>query len=296
MLCEQHGLGLYVPILRYQQALLAAVSGEDGQVRALTDELSLWAAARGAGLVTAFTRHARGLAAIGRGDFEEAYQHAAAISPPGVLAEGAPQALWSCMDLVEAAMRTGRHAGAAAHVAALRAAGVSAQSAHLDLLVRCSAAMVTADHATAIDRFAEALAIPGIEHRPFDLARVQLAFGERLRRARQPNLARTQLGAALDAFERLQAHPWVVRAGNELRATGQAPTPVRPRRKTFETLTVQEFEIATLAATGLTNKQIGERLQLSHRTVGSHLYRIFPKLGVATRSALRDALSRYQAV
>ena len=71
---------------------------------------------------------------------------------------------------------------------------------------------------------------------------------------------------------------------------------MRPRRKTFETLTVQEFEIATLAATGLTNKQIGERLQLSHRTVGSHLYRIFPKLGVATRSALRDALSRYQAV
>ena len=59
---------------------------------------------------------------------------------------------------------------------------------------------------------------------------------------------------------------------------------------------MQEFEIATLAATGLTNKQIGERLQLSHRTVGSHLYRIFPKLGVATRSALRDALSRYQAV
>jgi len=154
-----------------QQALLAAVRGEDGQVRALTDELSLWAAARGAGLVTAFTRHARGLAAIGRGDFEEAYHHAAAISPPGVLAEGAPQALWSCMDLVEAAMRTGRHAGAAAHVAALRAAGVSAQSAHLDLLVRCSAAMATADHATAIDRFAETLAIPGIEHRPFDLAR-----------------------------------------------------------------------------------------------------------------------------
>ncbi len=287
MLCEQHGLGLYVPILRYQQALLAAVRGEDGQVRALTDELSLWAAARGAGLVTAFARHARGLAAIGRGDFEEAYQHAAAISPPGVLAEHAPQALWSCMDLVEAAMRTGRQAGAAAHVAALRAAGVSALSARLDLLVRCSA---------AIDRFAEALAIPGIERWPFDLARVQLAFGERLRRAREPNLARTQLAAALGAFEQLQAHPWVVRAGNELRATGQAPTPVQPRWKTFETLTVQEFEIATMAATGLTNKQIGERLYLSHRTVASHLYRIFPKLGIATRSALRDAISRYQAV
>jgi DNA-binding NarL/FixJ family response regulator len=125
---------------------------------------------------------------------------------------------------------------------------------------------------------------------------VQLAFGERLRRAREPNLARTPLAAALRAFERLQAHPWVVRAGNELRATGQAPTPVQTQRKTFETLTVQEFEIATLAATGLTNKQIGERLHLSHRTVASHLYRIFPKLGIATRSSLRDALTRYHAV
>jgi DNA-binding CsgD family transcriptional regulator len=200
------------------------------------------------------------------------------------------------MDLVEAAVRTGRHAGAAAHVAALRAAGVSALSSRLDLLVRCSAAMATPDDATAVDRFAEALAIPGIERWPFDLARVQLVFGERLRRAREPNLARMQLAAALGAFERLQAHPWAVRAGNELRATGQAPTPTPLGRKTFETLTVQELEIATLAATGLTNKQIGERLHLSHRTVASHLYRIFPKLGIATRSALRDALSRYQAV
>src|SRR5207237_8664631 len=125
---------------------------------------------------------------------------------------------------------------------------------------------------TSTHRFAVARAIPGIGPRPFDLARVQLAFGERLRRAREPNLARTQLGAALDAFERLQAHPWVVRAGNELRATGQAPTPVRPRRKTFETLTVQEFEIATLAATALTNKQLGEHLQQSDRTAGSQPY------------------------
>ena len=67
------------------------------------------------------------------------------------------------------------------------------------------------------------------------------------------------------------------------------------QRKTFETLTAQELEIASLAAAGLTNKQIGERLYLSHRTVASHLYRIFPKLEIATRSALRDALSRYEA-
>jgi DNA-binding NarL/FixJ family response regulator len=46
-----------------------------------------------------------------------------------------------------------------------------------------------------------------------------------------------------------------------------------------------------LAAAGLTNKQIGERLFLSHRTIGGHLHRTFPKLGVTTRAALRDALA-----
>ena len=41
---------------------------------------------------------------------------------------------------------------------------------------------------------------------------------------------------------------------------------------------------------GLTNREIGERLYLSHRTVGSHLYRAFPKLGVRSRSQLHLAL------
>jgi DNA-binding NarL/FixJ family response regulator len=49
-------------------------------------------------------------------------------------------------------------------------------------------------------------------------------------------------------------------------------------------------EIAELAAAGLTNRQIGDRLYLSHRTVAAHLYQIFPRLGVTSRAALRDAL------
>ena len=46
-----------------------------------------------------------------------------------------------------------------------------------------------------------------------------------------------------------------------------------------------------LAATGLSNKEIGQRLFMSHRTVGAHLYQIFPKLGITSRAALRDALA-----
>jgi DNA-binding CsgD family transcriptional regulator len=55
-------------------------------------------------------------------------------------------------------------------------------------------------------------------------------------------------------------------------------------------LTPQELEIARLAASGMTNKQIAERLFLSPRTVSGHLYQIFPKLGITKRAALRDAL------
>jgi DNA-binding NarL/FixJ family response regulator len=56
-------------------------------------------------------------------------------------------------------------------------------------------------------------------------------------------------------------------------------------------MTPQERQIAELAAAGLTNKEIGERLFLSHRTISSHLYRVYPKLGVTSRSALGAALA-----
>jgi DNA-binding NarL/FixJ family response regulator len=100
--------------------------------------------------------------------------------------------------------------------------------------------------------------------------------------------ARVQLNGALEAFERIGARPWVDRAAAELRATGQ--TKPHAGDDVLDRLTPQEFEIITLAASGLTNKQIGKRLYLSHRTVGGHLHRAFPKLGVATRAGLRDAL------
>ena len=141
--------------------------------------------------------------------------------------------------------------------------------------------------------FEKALAVPDAGLWAFDLARVELAYGERLRRAKQTAAARTQLAAALDMFERLGARPWAQRAANELRATGI--TIGRPEVTGPEALSPQQLEIARLAAAGLSNKEIGERLFLSPRTVGSHLYQIFPKLGITSRAALRDALAGYDA-
>ena len=123
---------------------------------------------------------------------------------------------------------------------------------------------------------------------PFDRARVLLAYGTWLRRQKRVAEARVPLRAARDGFDALRAVSWGDRARTELRAAGEAS-----RRRTPEArdeLTAQELQIARMAAEGLTNREIGEQLYLSHRTVGSHLYRIFPKLGVSSRSQLRAVM------
>ncbi len=114
-------------------------------------------------------------------------------------------------------------------------------------------------------------------------------YGEHLRRDRQTTEARAQLGAALATFRVLGARPWAERADNELRAAGLHV--IRAAGYELPELTAQERQIASLAAAGLTNKEIGQRLYLSHRTVSGHLYQIFPKLGITSRAALRDALT-----
>jgi DNA-binding NarL/FixJ family response regulator len=60
-------------------------------------------------------------------------------------------------------------------------------------------------------------------------------------------------------------------------------------------LTPEEHAVTALAASGLTNKQIADRLYLSHRTVAARLHQVFPKLGVTSRAGLRDALAELSA-
>lgn len=54
----------------------------------------------------------------------------------------------------------------------------------------------------------------------------------------------------------------------------------------LKTLTPQEVQVVRLAAAGLSNKEIGAQLFLSPRTIGHHLYRAYPKLGVTKRIEL----------
>jgi DNA-binding CsgD family transcriptional regulator len=290
-LCDAIGNELFAWQARYQLAAIAALRGDYDTAQKLTDAMMHWAEPRRFRGVAEHFSHVRVLSALGKGDFEEAYRQATATSPAGTLASQVPMAAMAAktfIDVVESAVRTDRKAEAAALVNAMLAEGLGTLSPRLALVVAGSAAMAATDD-KAIGLFKEALAIPGINRYPFELARVELVYGERLRRARALVESRVHLGHALEIFERLGARPWADRARNELRATGQSKP--RGAHSEMDSLTPQEREIALLAATGLTNKQIGERMFLSPRTVGGHLHRLFPKLGVATRAALRDALS-----
>lgn len=285
-LCEKHGYRLRAWGAQYGQALLAAARGEDATVASLTDEITRRAVPRGVLVASAYCSHAKALAALGRGAYEDAYQEAASISPAGTLPSLRAHALWVILDLVEAAARTGRTAEAAAHAAVVSRLRVKDLSGRLALVANAAQGLA-AERDRAGEYFERALRVPGAERWPFDLARVRLLYGEHLRRVRADAQARAQLRAALDVFERLEAGPWARRATGELRVTS-----VQPGRLNAPsgTLTSQEREITRLAATGMTNKEVAERLFLSDGTVSAHLYRALPKLGITSHAALRDAL------
>ncbi|MGW6520545.1 ATP-binding protein [Streptomyces sp. NPDC054962] len=135
--------------------------------------------------------------------------------------------------------------------------------------------------------FTTALATPGLANWPYHRARLHLSYGQYLRRSRRISESRPHLRLALDLLHPLGAVHWADQARNELRATGD-PSP--GHAPGLSALTPQELRIARLAAQGHTNRAIGQHLHMSHRTVGAHLYKIFPKLGISARSQLRKAL------
>ena len=122
----------------------------------------------------------------------------------------------------------------------------------------------------------------------FELARTRLAYGERLRRARNRVLARAQLRDAEEIFSALDARPWTQRARAELEATGE--TLRRGEPQTVDELTPQEFQIATVLASGRTTRETAAALFLSPKTIEYHLHHVYLKLGIDSREELAQSL------
>ncbi|MFD3941833.1 ATP-binding protein [Streptomyces sp. NPDC058579] len=294
--CETHNYRLLGCSGQFLRGILAAARGDDRTALDVADRLDSWGNPRGLGMLHVYASHIRALSALGGADFEGAYRCLRSLGTPGLLPSHMPHALALFWDFAESAARTGHHAEAIEHIAAVRASGVPSISPRLAMLTDAAEAVANPD---AVDHelFERAIATPGAERWPFDWARICLAYGERLRRAKAGGAAGVHLEAALSTFQRLGAQPWCARAANELRASGvnvHAPA-AASAEDGRSPLTPQEQQIAQLAATGLTNKQIAAQLFLSPRTVAAHLRGVFPKLNVTSRAGLRDALTRRHA-
>jgi DNA-binding NarL/FixJ family response regulator len=229
----------------------------------------------------------RGVADLGEDRPEQSYGELHRVFVPADPAFQREQQLWAIGYLADAAIRTRRHDEARELVADLTDLVGDAPSPSSTVALEYARA-VLADDDSADELFEAALA--GAAHRyPWHQARLQLAQGAWLRRHRRLTESREPLRTARETFAALGAGAWAERADQELRASGE--TGWRPVSSARELLSTQEAQIAQLAAQGLSNREIGERLFLSHRTVGSHLYRIFPKLGVTSRMQLAQVLA-----
>jgi DNA-binding CsgD family transcriptional regulator len=268
-------------------AILAAMRGDIEQTRNRTREMVAWAVPRDARAILLLAAHARMLEALGAADFEAAYQYAAQVGVPDLAKPTSIEEVQMSFDVVYATVHTERYREAEMRVRAMQASEMPSLSPRLALHTAAAAALV-APRAKAARSYEYALSLPGVGRWPYDRARLQLAYGEHLRRVRATNDARRHLRTALTTFQDLGALPWATRAKAELRAAGDRDPAGEPEESAA--LTPQELAIIRLAADGLTNKQIGQRLFLSPRTVGNHLYRVYPKLGITSRASLRDAL------
>jgi len=259
-------------------AYLAAVDGDQQRCRRLADVALATPAGHFPLAATPWVPWALGLLELGRGRAD------AALAQLETIARGPardhPSALRAIPDLVEAAVRVGQPQRAGAPLARFATWAHHADTpATYALVQRCHALVAPSGHAER-----HYLAALRLHQECFEQARTQLLYGAWLRRRRRKADARTQLRAAVDALDRIDAAPWATRARAELGATGA--TIARPGQAGVPRLTPQELQVARLAAKGLSNRDIAARLVLSPRTVAYHLYKAYPKLGVTSRNHL----------
>jgi DNA-binding CsgD family transcriptional regulator len=263
-------------------SLVAAMRGDEETAQRLAAEAELIAAPLESDSTIALAQFGKVLAALGSGRHADAFAYANRLFDPADPAQHPVMASWLIADLADAARHIDRLEAARAHVAELEATVGDRPGTWIALGLQHARALL-AEQAQAGQRFEEALS-SDLTRGPFQRARIELAYGQWLRRNRRVAESRAVLRAARDTFDALGCAPWSDQARRELRACGE-----RSRRRVVEArdqLTGQELQIAQLAAKGLSNREIGQRLYLSHRTISTHLYRVFPKLGITSRAEL----------
>ncbi len=198
---------------------------------------------------------------------------------------------WEHLDdvMIEASIRAGRHAQAERELDHLegKAKRTGRTWAHA-VAARCRGLLAPAEEMD--EHFQRALEWHAQTPLPFDRARTELCYGERLRRARRRTDAREQLVRASATFHALGAAVWGERAERELAAAGynrQSPAEHSP----WAELTAAETRVAQVILEGATYDEAASALFVSPRTIETHLRQVYRKLGVRSRSEMTKRLA-----
>jgi DNA-binding CsgD family transcriptional regulator len=156
----------------------------------------------------------------------------------------------------------------------------------LMLAARCHALLHAArgDLERALAAAREALAWGEELELRIEVARTLLIAGRVERRRRSKRAAAAHLRRALEMFQDAGARLWAQRASAELGRVG-----LRPAAPAL--LTASERQVAELAATGRTNREIAAQLFMSSKTVEANLVRVYRKLGIRSRAELGAKIS-----
>jgi DNA-binding CsgD family transcriptional regulator len=149
------------------------------------------------------------------------------------------------------------------------------------VIERCRGIIAEESHFAAA--FERALRFHDEDPFPYERARTELVYGERLRRAGERKRSRELFRSAFGAFDELGATAWCERARSELAATGER---LRSAADGRESLTPREMQVALAVAEGASNKEVAAELYLTPKTVEYHLTRVYRKLGLRSRAEL----------
>ncbi|MEU5314146.1 AAA family ATPase [Streptomyces sp. NPDC021562] len=289
-LAEETGEWIVWLGLKATAGLVAALRGETEQATRTTGELRTHGLFLQMPFVTVMAQQTDGLLALFEGRATEAYDVLSRAFDPADPHYHSVSRWLLAPDLADAAVAAGTVRQARDLLAGLPELAGRLPSEMMVVAHAYTDAVLAPDD-TAEERYAAALtALPAAW--TLSRARLRLHHGRWLRRQRRNVDARNPLRLARAEFDRVGARPWAEMAREQLRATGESSG--RRHANTGDQLSAQEMQIAVLASRGLSNREIGQRLFISHRTVGAHLYRIYPRLGITGRGKLAAALAALQ--
>jgi DNA-binding CsgD family transcriptional regulator len=289
-----------LPLLRVMvialRGTLAALRGDGATARALGESVWPLLTFECNGVARMTVLRTLALSAMASGDFDTAYRHYRTQVEAVATARHVVHASHPVLGLAMTAHRAGRTADALPLVEAVRDNYGPDPGVRMRLTLDHAFALLDTDDRTE-DRFMSVVTDERAPEWLLDHALARFHFGAWLRRRRRPIEARPHLAAAYTILTDLGAVGLAESARVELRASGGAAAGTAPAHRSgvpggWALLSPQQREVARLAAQGLRNREIGEQLELSPRTVSTHLYNCYLRLGITARHQLGDVVER----